>query len=133
MIISKIKETIAKLLNKRLRIKHIYYYVPQCPMCKSWKTGRYMRQPMDPLYTMRKSLEHGELVRFVPREPIKNCYCTECGYEWGAHIEMKLLTSEEIMEQQRKRDTHKVFFKFQEENYVHGRPPRASLFNRWFL
>ena len=133
MIISKIKAGIWSILNKRLQIKHFYYFVPQCPLCKSWKTGRYVRHPIDPLYTMRKSLEHGERIRFVPRQPIKNCYCDDCGFEWGAHIEMKLLTSDEMMEQQKKRETYKLFAKFQDENYVHGKPPKSSLLNRWFL
>jgi len=133
MIIRKIRNAIGSLFDKGLHLKHFYYYVPQCPLCKSWKTGRYVRQPVDPLYTMRKCLEHGERVRFAKREPIKNCYCTECGYEWGAHIEMKLLTSDEIMEQQKLRDTYPLFSKFQEENYVHGKPPKGNFLNRWFM
>lgn len=133
MIISKIKAGIGRLIDGHLHLKHFYYYVPQCPVCKSWKTGRYIRKPADPLYVMRKSLEHGERIRFVPKEPIKNCYCTDCGNEWGAHIETRLLTSDEIMEQQRIRDTYKLLQKFQEENYIHGKPPKSSLLNRWFL
>ena len=134
MLIRKLREAIANAAGAAFNIKSMYYFVPQCPICTSWKTGRYVAEPrIDAEYMYRKSLEHGELIRFVPIEPIKNCFCTECDHEWSAHIKMVFLTADEIAEQKRIRGTGELFRKYKEENYVNGKPPKPSLFNRWFL
>lgn len=140
MLITKIKEAIKGFLVQKGRkmglpeIRHIYYYVPPCPLCGSMHTGRYVRKAfIDETYMDRKSLENGEIIRQVPREPIKNCFCEDCGYEWGAHIETKFLTADEVNEQRMLRGTYQTFQEYKAENYVNGRPPKPSAFNRWFL
>lgn len=132
MLIRKIREWIGSKIS---RVGYrMYYFVPQCPVCKGWKTGRYVREPsIDPEYMYRKSLEHGELIRFLSREPIKNCFCTECGAEWPAHIQTVLLSPPELDEQKRLRGTNELYNKYREENFVNGRPPKSSAVNRWFF
>lgn len=97
--------------------RRLYYKVPPCPECGSRKTGRYVKKPRsmeDTIYTQSQSLMSGELIRFVPREPIKNCYCEECGYEWGHTVHAELLPVTEIEEEMEVRDTKRRYFEFQE-------------------
>ena len=134
MIIQKMKKVIKDGLSKLFGFKHLYYFVPQCPVCEGWHTGRYVgRMFSDTEYMERKSLENGELIRIVSREPIRNCFCEDCGFEWGAHIETKWLTEDELLEQKYIRGTNEKFTKYKNRNYINGKPPKPSAFNRWFM
>ena len=116
------------------RIPHVYYFVPKCPVCGSWHTGRYVRFSFtDADYTDRKSMENGEIIKQVKSEPIKNCFCEDCGYEWGAHIDTRFMTVDEIMEQKKLRGIDKKFEEYKGEHYINGKPPKPSIINRWLL
>lgn len=108
----------AKFKIPNLKIKHFYYYVPPCPKCGSRITGRYVKQPRkqdDAEYMQRESLKHGELIRFVPSEPTKNCYCEECEYEWGHKVQMYLISKERMNEEIEVRDTLSLYREFNEK------------------
>lgn len=101
-----------------IKIRHLYYYVPPCPKCGSRITGRYVKQPHnqgDAEYMQRESLKHGELIRFVPSEPIKNCYCEECGHEWGHTVRSYFITKERMEEEIEARDTRSLYMEFNEK------------------
>ncbi len=88
------------------QMRHMYYYVPPCPRCQSRRTGRYVRKPFTGAgYMQRESLKAGELIRFLPSEPKKNAYCEACGYEWPCYIRLKWLTTDEMHEEQKARNT----------------------------
>lgn len=123
-----------KILNKLPFFKIPYYYVPPCPVCGGMKTGRYLKEPrIDSEYLYRKSLENGEIIRFAPKEPIINCFCEECGYEWGKTISVRFITPDELIEQKRLRGTDKEYQRYSEINYINGKPPKSRLFNKWFF
>lgn len=98
--------------------KRLYYRVPPCPECGSRKTGRYMKKPRsveDMVYVQSQSLANGELIRFVPREPIKNCYCEDCGYEWGHTVHGEWLPDSVIEAEIEARETRERYLEFQEK------------------
>ncbi len=100
-------------------MKHLYYYVPPCPMCGSRRTGRYVIEPrnaQDARYTMEQSLAHGELIRFCARDPFRNCYCEDCGYEWPANIHGTWVDGNRVAEEMDARDTVARYAAFEEEN-----------------
>ena len=134
MIIRKIKEKLKGVFEKLPFFRTLYYFVPQCPVCGSWRTGHYVREPrIDPEYMYRKALEHGESIRFAPSEPIENCYCEECGHIWGQHVSVVFLTADEMVRQKELRGTGAEYTRYKEINYVNGRPPKPGLFNRMFF
>lgn len=102
-----------------MKIPTIYYYVPPCPVCKSRRTGRYIKEPFteeDKSYAVRESLKHGELVRICPSVPIKNAYCEDCGHEWPAHIYARLWDREKVREEMEARNTIKEYAQYQKDN-----------------
>ena len=102
---------------KKIELKVPQYYVPPCPACKSRCTGRYMRKPlMEGWYVEEKSLENAEIVRFVKREPVKNCFCVDCGHEWGQMVSVRFITKEELEEEKEARGTKDAFEALHEEN-----------------
>jgi len=89
-------------------MKSIYYFVPECPSCGSFCTGRYVHKPlsrMDVILLEKNSLEHGEIVKPVEVVPYENAYCLDCGHEWHVETFARLMTAEEIREEKKKRDT----------------------------
>lgn len=88
-----------------LPIKRIHHYVPQCPRCKSYHTGRYvfvMKDNFDTNKIIYKALKHGELIRIVGgfRDlDSNNAYCEECGAEWYQNIQTMFLSDEQIQNQ----------------------------------
>ena len=98
---------------------HIYYYVPPCPVCGSRRTGRYIRQPMIQAdETKANYLKHGEIVEFLPEEPIENAFCTECGAVWPEHVAFKLWPAARIAEEARERGTQELYQEFLTEQYM---------------
>lgn len=111
-------------------MKHLYYYVPPCPVCGSRMTGRYVLQPRaaaDARYVELESLKHGELVRFVFEIPKNNAYCEECGHEWHENVEAKFYDKTFINEEIQARGTMSRYAAFVQEN-----PKRRSLIGRIF-
>lgn len=84
-----------------------YYYVPECPICGSRMTGRYMRYLGDTSseWQVNEALRNGELVDIVNEVPWKNCFCCQCDYEWHEDIKMKMKTLKEIGEEKKARGT----------------------------
>ena len=80
-----------------------------------------------------QSLIHGELVTEVDKVPYNNCYCESCGFEWHAYITSKIINSDELMEQKKKRGIFHRFEDFKDKYYVNGKRPKDSLFKRLFL
>ena len=97
-----------KIYNFFLNLKiEAYYYVPECPECKSKKTGRYIRQQgaYDTEWIEIECLKKGELVIILPEPQIKNCFCGDCGYEWSQKINSKLVSINELKRQKEIRQT----------------------------
>ena len=102
---------------KKLMLKKPHYYVPPCPECGSFCTGRYIRHPIvEAWYVEEKSLKNAEIVRFVAKEPIKNCFCVDCGYEWGKMIQLSFVTEEELEEERKRRGTEEAYLELREIN-----------------
>lgn len=100
-------------------MKSLYYYVPPCPACGSRVTGRYLKQPWtsgDTAYKTKESLQHGELIRFLPKEPMNNAYCEECGYEWPQRVEAKFFSKQRIAEEMSIRGTNRKYAEYMEKN-----------------
>lgn len=119
---------------KNMVFRYSYYNVPPCPLCGSPRTGRYVKTPaIDPEYMYRKSLANGEIIKFEKREPVKNCFCLDCGHEWGKTIFPSMLPADEIHEQKLRRGTIRMYEEYAKDNFVNGRPPKSGAFSRWFL
>ena len=90
-------------------LKRPYYYVPPCPACKSPMTGRFVPSHSDEAnaWIMKSSFKHGELVADVedlaPSDD--NMFCVSCGHTWSGRVVFKFLTTAELEEERRKRDT----------------------------
>lgn len=133
-LIAKFVKKVRAVLRKTPVSMTYYYYVPRCPVCGSWKTGHYIKEPkLDAEYTYRKALEHGEIIRFAKKEPVENCFCTECGHKWGKHIFLSMISYDELVHQQEIRGTNNEYELYAERYFTDGKPPRPGAFNRWFL
>ena len=91
---------------KNLKI-HPYYYVPQCPRCRSFVTGRYIKEHRvtEKNWIEGDTLRKGEIVQFRNMNDDKNCFCAECGYEWAGQIEFKMLNAKQVNAERIKRHT----------------------------
>ena len=104
-------------MSKKIVIKKPHYYVPPCPECGSYCTGRYIRHPVvESWYVEEKSLKNAEIVRFVAKEPVLNCFCVDCGHEWGKTITLTFITEEEMEEERERRGTKEAFEEIHELN-----------------
>lgn len=119
------------------QIKKPHYYVPPCPECGSFCTGRYIRHPLvDAWYVEEQSLKNAEIVRFVNKEPVKNCFCVDCGHEWGKTIMMTFITKEELAEEHERRGTLAAYEEAHEINQNTLRKKRKNPVRRvfhWFF
>ncbi len=98
-----------------------YHFVPPCPRCGSYHTGRYVKTSdpkVDKLYISKAN--KGELVKGVnPYIPLEyNAYCEECGSEWNAVIENRIRTPEMVLIEKQRRGISEDFREEFEENYV---------------
>lgn len=110
------------------KMRHLYYYIPPCPVCGSRRTGRYVRRPFSGAgYMMEKSLKAGELIRFRSKEPEKNAYCEKCGHEWPCLVETKFLTKEEMLDEQEARGTIEPYEQIQERKQMQNFESRGFL------
>ena len=86
-----------------------YHYVPPCPKCGSYKTGRfyYVSTTFQKIERMiAENMRYGELSRIevgFGDELEHNAYCEECGVQWRANIEELPLTDERILEEMKRR------------------------------
>ena len=119
---------------KNFRMRYPYKYVEPCPKCGSRCTGRYIKEPMtetDMEYIELESLKHGEIVRFMPKEPIENAFCVECGHRWGYTARTVYLTKEEMEEEINTRGTEMAYKELREEisnkNLITGKRKKSFL------
>ncbi len=95
-----------KFIDKIRSLKiHPYYYVPQCPKCRSFITGRYVKihRITDKNWIEGDTLRKGEIVQFKNVSDNHNCFCAECGYEWDGNVEFKMMSSKQIAAEKIKR------------------------------
>ena len=119
----------------KARVPH--YYVPPCPVCGSKCTGRYLKKPLiDAWYTEEQSLKNAEIVRFVRKEPIKNLFCVDCGYEWGKTINLSWVTREELEQEKKDRGTQEAYEELhtmnQEARKQNRKKPARRVFRFFF-
>ena len=119
---------------KNFRMRYPYKYVEPCPECGSRCTGRYIKEPMtetDMEYIELESLKHGEIVRFMPKEPIENAFCVECGHRWGYTARTIYLTKEAMEEEINARGTEMAYKELREEisnkNLITGKRKKSFL------
>lgn len=89
-------------------IKKPYYYVPRCPECGSWMTGRYFKykREVDAKWIMNESLKNGELAAPAPQiDPRHNVFCMECDHTWEAEVNLKMLSLDKIYKEKVRRGT----------------------------
>ena len=97
---------------------HPYTFVPCCPKCGSWSTGRYVKMPYSEEnrdYMERESLRFGEIVWFIPSVPKKNLFCVDCEYKWHGIPETRRLSTQEINEEVERRGTYESYLEVVEE------------------
>ena len=114
-------------------MKHFYYDVPPCPKCGSYRTGRYIRYPRtkeNAEYMIEQSLKHGEIIRFLEKEPIKNAFCEDCGHRWSWSVKVNLVSQEYILKQIEKRKLQEDINQLEKEK---KEKPKAGFFKRNFL
>lgn len=96
------------------KIRFPYYYVPECPVCGSMQTGRYIKADrFHPHYSVMHAYHNGEITIPVDYIPLKNVFCLACGNEWTSRVPVKMLSKAEIQEQRQLRGTAQLL-----ENYI---------------
>lgn len=114
-----------------IKLKSIYYYVRPCPKCGSRCTGRFIKRPyVDSDFVEQESLKHGEIVRFASTVPEKNCFCVDCGFEFKYTVRTRLLTKDQILDEQRERGTEEAYEELKRENAAEDRAKRKKTGNR---
>ena len=95
----------------RNRLKKPYYYVPPCPNCGSFITGRFVkaRNDYDADWLIDESLRHGEIVSPVPDVLSENCFCCDCNATFTGIVKMQWLSLNELDEQKLKRDIYEIW------------------------
>ncbi len=94
------------------KIKRPYCYVPNCPVCGSYKTAKIIKSYSlyENDWAMKEALKNGELLAFMEEVPSNaNAFCFDCNNKWDAVIETKLLTGDEIEEQKALRGTTDLY------------------------
>lgn len=87
-----------------------YHFVPQCPRCGSWKTGRYIyvQNTRDCIEKMvAEHYEKGEITRIrmgFYSSDVPNIFCENCGVEWRGKIDELPLTKDRIKEERIRRE-----------------------------
>lgn len=101
-----------KKTNKKKKIfsqlfSYPYYYVPQCPNCRSFVTGRYLskHRATEREWIERDSLQKGEIIQFKDVSDEKNCFCLDCGHEWSAYIPLQFISYSQREAEKAKRHT----------------------------
>lgn len=126
--ISKIQKITAFL---RRHIRHLYYYVPPCPVCGSNMTGRYIKshRETDSEWQLEESLKHGELIRlqYVPMQ--YNCFCQICGFNWIGDIKPRFLNLDEIQMEKELRHTREILNQKMEEDREEEKKKKHSIFS----
>lgn len=97
-------------------MRRVYYHVPACPECGSFRTGRYVSRLFSNEDTMKEeALKHGEYIRTQSIDEDGSAFCLDCGYEWDADIAPKLMTEGEIEKEKTVRGTREEYAKLVNE------------------
>ena len=86
--------------------KKKYHFVPPCPRCNSYRTGRFVLidSERESSLFMFNALLKGELVETILGRDVSllehNIYCKDCGAEYFGNVDVIYLTDEEIKQQQ---------------------------------
>lgn len=88
-----------KMLNIKNIPLFIYHYVPNCPICKSWKTGRYIKGQFLTKRQISIALLKGEYIMPAAEKSYDNCFCGNCGHEWHENSTVHLYSYNQIKEQ----------------------------------
>ena len=111
---------------------NMYKYVPPCPKCGSFCTGRYVKEPYSEKgkdYLERESLRFGEIVRFIQSIPYKNMFCVDCDYKWHGIVETKLISKDELDDMIEKRETYEAYIEAKEEQAFKNDTKKGGFFN----
>ena len=109
MSAGKLYQTLQEAYRNKLKMP--YYYVPACPKCGSYITGRFVRarNDNDADWIIDESLRHGEIVSPVPKVLSENCFCCECNTTFSGNVEMKWLSMNELDAEKLKRDIYAIW------------------------
>ena len=90
-------------------IKVPYYFVPKCPSCGSYCTGRYVKnhRATENDWMVKESLKNGELIKPIPEILDKTTFCIKCGFEWKGAVTKYYLSLNEIEKQKVIRNTNR--------------------------
>ena len=110
-------------------IKTPYYDVPRCPDCQSRITGRYLKAHSnnDNDYMITSSLKHGEIVKLFPENPVKNCFCLNCGNEWAEDIRVTMKSLSEIEKEKQARHTGELLSEYMSGKEDEGEKPFKTI------
>lgn len=116
-------------------LKIPYKRVSSCPQCGSFHTGYYFRatdKKTDDWVT-KNALQHGEIVAPTgdPKAVGKICFCLDCDAEWNERPITEMLSSSEVEDEKKKRDTNAILQQY-EGSEDDGKRKRKSFFGRLF-
>lgn len=96
------------MINFKKIIRKPYYYVPPCPACKSYLTGRFvlLHRNIETEWMIDEALRNGEIINPQPEIPRHNAFCLNCDYTWLEDIRLKLFTIARISEEKENRSTN---------------------------
>lgn len=100
-----------KFFNKLGNLKvHPYYYVPQCPNCRSFVTGRFLNEHRitEKEWIEGDTLRKGEIIQFRNVQDEHNCFCLSCGNEWSGQVQLKMMSSKQIEAEKLKRHINEL-------------------------
>ena len=119
--------TFKDIIKKNI-IKYPYNYVPPCPRCSSYKTGKFVKShgEFNDEYAIQKSLEAGELIKVVKELPSNNCYCANCGATWSYDIPVLMISYKKLIDQKEKRGTQVKL-----DNYVKEINKKQTKTRKW--
>lgn len=109
-----------KIIEKiKTFIKVPYYYVPPCPCCHGFVTGRYVlsHNEKDDIWVTTEALKHGEIVEAVPEIPENNAFCLECDFEWKQKVKTSWFSLSQIRHEKMVRFTHEILREKEEEAF----------------
>ena len=109
---------------KSINIKVPYYFVPACPNCGSYVTGRFVERNNNIVYEEKNSLKHGEIIAPVANVGINNCFCIECSTRFKYDVKIKFITPSELEFEKGRRRVNLIykskFGKFMEDDDIDG-------------
>lgn len=100
-----------------------YYNVPECPVCGSPVTGRYIRQTSSNCDDIiLNGFKHGEIIKVAPGYFKDRNFCLECMAEWEDHIPLTFITGEQKQKEIEKRHITELWDAMEEELKRYEKP-----------